>query len=45
VVEALGLERGVAALTKAAPESPRAVAIETFLERLRADGFTPKQVH
>jgi long-subunit acyl-CoA synthetase (AMP-forming) len=44
VVEALGLERGVALLTEAAPESRRAVAIETFLERLRAEGFTPKRV-
>jgi predicted GNAT family acetyltransferase len=45
VIEALGLERGVALLAAAAPDSPRAVAIESFLERLREAGFTPKQVH
>ncbi len=45
VVEALGLERGVRLLSDAAQESPRAVAIETFLERLRDGGFTPKRVH
>ncbi len=45
VIEALGLERGVALLSRAAQASPRAVAIETFLERLRQDGFTPKRVH
>ena len=45
VVEALGLERGVALLSEAAQDSRRAVAIETFLERLRAGGFSPKRVH
>jgi long-subunit acyl-CoA synthetase (AMP-forming) len=45
VIEALGLERGTALLSEAASSSPRAVAIETFLERLRHDGFSPKRVH
>jgi long-subunit acyl-CoA synthetase (AMP-forming)/GNAT superfamily N-acetyltransferase len=45
VIEALGLERGVALLSQAAQDSRRAIAIETFLERLREGGFTPKQVH
>jgi hypothetical protein len=45
VIEALGLERGVALLSEAAQASPRAVAIETFLEQLRQDGFTPKRIH
>jgi len=45
VVEALGLERGVALLSEASQQSRRAVEIETFLERLRDGGFTPKQVH
>ncbi len=45
VVEALGVDRGVALLSEAAQDSRRAVAIETFLERLREDGFTPKRVH
>jgi hypothetical protein len=45
VLEALGLERGVRVLSEAAPESRRAIAIETFLERLREGGFTPKRVH
>jgi long-subunit acyl-CoA synthetase (AMP-forming)/ribosomal protein S18 acetylase RimI-like enzyme len=44
VIEALGLERGVALLTEAAQDSRRAVAIETFLEGLRERGFTPKRV-
>jgi long-subunit acyl-CoA synthetase (AMP-forming) len=44
VVEALGQERGVALLTAAAPDSRRGVAIETFLERLREDGFTPRRL-
>jgi len=44
VIEALGQERGVALLTQAAQESPRAIAIETFLERLREDGFAPHRV-
>ncbi|WP_243336938.1 GNAT family N-acetyltransferase [Anaeromyxobacter soli] len=44
VVEALGYERGVALLEDAAQKSRRAVAIETFLERLRENGFTPQRV-
>jgi long-subunit acyl-CoA synthetase (AMP-forming)/GNAT superfamily N-acetyltransferase len=44
VVEALGQERGVALLSEAAGESGRAVAIETYLERLRQEGFTPRRV-
>jgi long-subunit acyl-CoA synthetase (AMP-forming) len=44
VVEALGPERGVALLSSAAHDSRRAVAIETFLERLREEGFTPRRV-
>jgi long-subunit acyl-CoA synthetase (AMP-forming)/GNAT superfamily N-acetyltransferase len=44
VVEALGHERGTALLSSAAQESGRAVAIETFLERLRSEGFTPQRV-
>jgi len=44
VVEALGLERGMALLEEVAQTSRRAVAIETFLERLRASGFTPQRV-
>jgi long-subunit acyl-CoA synthetase (AMP-forming)/GNAT superfamily N-acetyltransferase len=42
--EAFGQERGVALLSEAAGESRRAVAIETFLERVRAEGFTPRRV-
>jgi hypothetical protein len=45
VIEALGLERGVRLLSEAAQDSRRAIAIESFLERVRADGFTPKRVH
>ncbi|HSN92670.1 MAG TPA: GNAT family N-acetyltransferase [Anaeromyxobacteraceae bacterium] len=44
VVETLGPERGPAILSEAAAESRRAVAIETFLETLRRDGFTPRRV-
>ncbi len=44
VFEALGRERGTALLSRAAHESRRAVAIETFLERLREEGFTPRRV-
>jgi long-subunit acyl-CoA synthetase (AMP-forming) len=44
VVEALGIERGVALLAEAAHDSRRAVAIETFLERVRDQGFTPQRV-
>ena len=41
----LGLERGTALLSRAAQDSRRAIAIETFLERVREEGFTPKRVH
>ncbi len=44
VFEALGSERGGALLSDAAPDSKRAVAIETFLERVRNEGFTPQRV-
>jgi len=44
VLEALGGDRGGALLASAAQESRRAVAIETFLERLRREGFTPQRV-
>ncbi|MGC3998631.1 MAG: AMP-binding protein [Anaeromyxobacter sp.] len=44
VVEALGFERGVAALEAMAPASPRALAIETFLQRLREHGFAPHRL-
>jgi long-subunit acyl-CoA synthetase (AMP-forming)/predicted GNAT family acetyltransferase len=44
VVEALGSERGVALLSEVAQDSRRAIAIETFLERVRAEGFTPQRV-
>jgi long-chain acyl-CoA synthetase len=44
VVEALGIERGNALLQEVAQTSRRAVAIETQLERLREDGFTPQRV-
>jgi len=44
VVEALGHDRGVALLSAAAPDSRRGVAIETFLERVRAEGFAPRRV-
>jgi long-subunit acyl-CoA synthetase (AMP-forming)/predicted GNAT family acetyltransferase len=44
VVEALGLERGVALLAAAAPESRRAVSLETFLEGVRLRGLTPQRV-
>jgi long-subunit acyl-CoA synthetase (AMP-forming) len=45
VVEALGLDRGIALLSEASQESRRAIAIESFLERIRSDGFTPKRVY
>jgi ribosomal protein S18 acetylase RimI-like enzyme len=45
VVEALGLDRGLALLGEASQESSRAVAIETFLERVRQDGFTPQRAY
>ncbi len=45
VVEALGLERGLAVLSASAQASSRAVAIESLLERVREGGFTPKQMH
>jgi long-subunit acyl-CoA synthetase (AMP-forming)/GNAT superfamily N-acetyltransferase len=44
VFEALGQDRGLALLGAAAQESKRGVAIETFLERVRAGGFTPQRV-
>jgi len=44
LVEALGPDRGVAFLSAAAQGSRRAVAIETFLERLREEGFTPRRL-
>ena len=44
VVEALGSERGIALLSATAQDSRRAVAIETFLERFRAEGLTPQRV-
>jgi acyl-CoA synthetase (AMP-forming)/AMP-acid ligase II/GNAT superfamily N-acetyltransferase len=44
VVEALGQERGIALLSRAAHESKRAVAIETYLERIRDEGFTAQRV-
>jgi long-chain acyl-CoA synthetase len=44
VVEVLGLERGTALLSRAAQDSRRAIAIETFLERVREEGFTPQRV-
>ncbi len=44
-VEALGLERGKALLQEAAQGSRHAIAIETFLERLRERGLTPQRVH
>jgi long-subunit acyl-CoA synthetase (AMP-forming) len=43
VLEALGGERGAAFLAAAAHDSARAVAIETFLERVREHGFTPQR--
>jgi long-subunit acyl-CoA synthetase (AMP-forming) len=44
VVEALGHERGVAMLADAAQGSRHAIAIETFLERVREEGLTPQRV-
>jgi long-chain acyl-CoA synthetase len=44
VIEALGGERGVTFLSAAAAESHRAVAMETFLQRVREQGFTPQRV-
>jgi long-subunit acyl-CoA synthetase (AMP-forming) len=44
VVEALGHERGLQLLSRAAQDSKRAVVIETFLERVREEGFTPQRV-
>jgi long-subunit acyl-CoA synthetase (AMP-forming)/GNAT superfamily N-acetyltransferase len=44
VMEALGQERGVALLARAAHDSKRAVAIETFLERVREEGFKPQRL-
>jgi long-subunit acyl-CoA synthetase (AMP-forming)/predicted GNAT family acetyltransferase len=45
VVEGVGLERGMALLAESSQASRRAIAIETFLERVRAGGFTPQRVH
>jgi predicted GNAT family acetyltransferase len=44
VVEALGQDRGPAALEAAAPASPRTAAARTFLQGLREHGFTPQRV-
>ncbi|HEY6098724.1 MAG TPA: AMP-binding protein, partial [Anaeromyxobacter sp.] len=44
VVEALGPEAGTALLSHAALDSRRAVAVETFLERAREEGFTPRRL-
>jgi len=44
VVEALGPERGTALLSQAAQDSRRAVALESFLERVRGEGLTPRRV-
>jgi len=44
VLEALGQDRGLALLSRAAQDSKRAVAIETFLERMRQEGFTPQRL-
>jgi long-subunit acyl-CoA synthetase (AMP-forming)/predicted GNAT superfamily acetyltransferase len=43
VVEALGLERGVSLLAAAAQGSTRAVAIETFLAKVREEGLTTRR--
>ncbi|HEY6004628.1 MAG TPA: GNAT family N-acetyltransferase [Anaeromyxobacter sp.] len=43
VVEALGMERGLALLSRAAQESRHAVALETFLERVRDEGLLPRR--
>ncbi len=45
VAEALGPERGVAFLSSVSESSRRAVAIETYLERVRTEGFTPRALH
>lgn len=44
VIEALGLERGVALLTAEARHSGWAAAIHAFLSRVHDEGFTPKRV-
>jgi long-subunit acyl-CoA synthetase (AMP-forming)/predicted GNAT family acetyltransferase len=44
VVEALGQERGITLVAAAAPDSRRAVALETFLEGVRERGLTPQRV-
>ncbi|WP_242393045.1 GNAT family N-acetyltransferase [Anaeromyxobacter oryzisoli] len=44
VLEALGPERGLELLEEVSATSRRALAVETFLERLRAGGFTPQRV-
>jgi long-chain acyl-CoA synthetase len=43
VAEALGVEQGTVLLERAAQDSSRAVALETFLERLRERGLTPRR--
>jgi long-chain acyl-CoA synthetase len=43
VAEALGPQAGIELLARAAPESRRAVALETFLESARDRGLTPKR--
>jgi long-subunit acyl-CoA synthetase (AMP-forming) len=45
VVEALGLERGLAALAETAQASRRSVSIHAFLDRVATSGFTPQRVH
>ncbi|HSN90122.1 MAG TPA: GNAT family N-acetyltransferase, partial [Anaeromyxobacteraceae bacterium] len=44
VVEALGLERGLALLAETAQASRRSVSIAAFLETVGASGYTPQQV-
>jgi long-chain acyl-CoA synthetase len=44
VTEALGPQRGLALLSKAAQDSTRAVALESFLERAREGGLTPRRM-
>jgi long-chain acyl-CoA synthetase len=44
VVEALGIERGLALLAAEARHSGWAAAIHAFLARVREQGFTPKRV-
>jgi long-chain acyl-CoA synthetase len=44
VVEALGLERGLALLEEAA-QGKRGAAIRGWLDQVRAEGFTPRQIY